>query len=280
MSRILSAPLLVLMVALFSGGLSLSSVQAQQPALTLGDESGGPLEIEAENGLEWQRDAQAYVARGNAVASRDGLTVAADVLIAYYRDTAAGGTEIYRLDAKGKVRLISADATVTGDQAVYDVAQQVAVITGKDLALTTATDRITAKKSLEFWQARQLAVARGDATASREENELRSDVLMARFAEDAAGEMVMRVVDATGGGVIETPTELVRGSQGRFDVKANVATLTGDVRLTRGSTQLNGDRAEVNMDTGVSRLFTTKDGQRRVRGVITPDDVSGEEGEG
>ena len=60
----------------------------------------------------------------------------------------------------------------------------------------------------------------------------------------------------------------------------DLATLTGDVRLTRGSTQLNGDRAEVNMDTGVSRLFTTKDGQRRVRGVITPDDVSGEEGEG
>ncbi|MEO0392035.1 MAG: LptA/OstA family protein [Pseudomonadota bacterium] len=245
--------------------------------LNLNDGQGGPIEIVADQALEWQRDARAYVARGNAVASRDGLEVAADILIAYYRDTSAGGSEIYRLDARGNVTLRSADATLVGDEAAYDVRQEVAVIRGQDLILTTATDRITADDSFEFWQTRQLAVARGDAAASRADNTIRSDILMARFAENASGELAMRVVDATGGVVIQTPTELVRGSQGRFDVLTNLATITGDVRLTRGTTQLNGDRVEVNMDTGVSRLFTTNQGDRRVRGVITPGDVGGDE---
>jgi lipopolysaccharide export system protein LptA len=271
-------------------GWAMAQSSAAQPGsqtLNLGSEDGGPIEILADGGLEWQRDAKAYIARGNASASRGDFKVEADTLIAYYREKADGGTEIYRLDADGNVRLLTADATVTGDKAAYDVAQKVAIVTGDKLQLTTATDRISARKSLEYWQERNLAVARGEAQATRAENTLRSDVLMARFAEDQTGEMAMRLVDATGGVVIQTPAELVRGSQGRFDVQTNIATLTGDVRLTRGETQLNGDRAEVNMDTGVSRLFTAAgaDGKRRVRGVVTPDDLSdakpaGQEGSG
>ena len=266
--------LLALFVGIALAFASLEKPKAQNgPGLSLNDGNGGPIEIIADQALEWQRDARAYVARGNAVASRDGLEVSADILIAYYRDTANGGSEVYRLDARGNVELRSADATVVGDEAAYDVRQEVAVIKGDELALTTATDRITAVDSFEFWQSRQLAVARGDAEASRADSVIRSDILMARFAENTEGELAMRVVDATGGVVIQTPTELVRGSQGRFDVLTNLATLTGDVRLTRGTTQLNGDRVEVNMETGISRLFTTQAGDRRVRGVITPGDV-------
>lgn len=244
-------------------------------ALNVQAGAGGPIEITADGALEWQRDAHAYVARDHARAVREGFTVMADVLIAYYREEGGGAPEIYRLDARGHVRLISADATVTGEQAIYDVAQQVAVVSGGDLALTTATDKITAKRSLEFWQARNLAVARGDAVARRADNELRSEVLMARFAKDDAGEMAMRLVDATGGVVIQTPTELVRGTQGRYDVHTEIATLSGAVKLTRGTTQLSGDRAEVNMATGVSRLYASgKHGQGQVRGVVTPNDVA------
>ncbi|MEM6903160.1 MAG: LptA/OstA family protein, partial [Pseudomonadota bacterium] len=243
-------------------GLGIGSGLAQNaapggPAVNLpGTDGGGPIEIVADGALEWQRDAQAYVARGNAVAARGDLQVAADILIAYYRPDSTGSNQVYRLDARGNVRLRSADAVVEGAEAAYDVAQEVAVVTGEALVLRTETDQITAEDSLEFWQARKLAVARGNAEASRAENVLRSDNLIARFVEDEAGELAMRIVDATGGVVIQTPTELVRGTQGRFDVDSNLATLTGDVRLTRGSTQLNGDRAEVNMETGISRLFT------------------------
>ena len=50
--------------------------------------------------------------------------------------------------------------------------------------------------------------------------------------------------------------------------------MNGSVKITRGQTQLNGDRAEVNLNTGVSRLLTMVKGQKksneRVRGIFMP----------
>ena len=63
-----------------------------------------------------------YGTRGAAEAKRGALSVAADTLIAHYRDSAGGGSEIYKLEAVGQVRLVSQSAVVTGQRAVYDVA--------------------------------------------------------------------------------------------------------------------------------------------------------------
>ena len=56
-----------------------------------------------------------------------------------------------------------------------------------------------------------------------------------------------------------------------YDLQLNVATLTGSVRLTRGANQLNGDFAEVNLDTGISRLLARPGGAGRVSGLLVPD---------
>ncbi|MDZ7712400.1 MAG: hypothetical protein U5L06_04485 [Rhodovibrio sp.] len=62
---------------------------AASPALgqgLVGGSGEGPLEIDASDGIEWRRDEQVYIARGNATASRGGVTVAGDRLIAHYRE--------------------------------------------------------------------------------------------------------------------------------------------------------------------------------------------------
>ena len=48
----------------------LAAMAQAQSVFTQGGDK--PVEIEADNGIEWQRDAKAYVARGNARARRDG----------------------------------------------------------------------------------------------------------------------------------------------------------------------------------------------------------------
>src|SRR5262249_39691468 len=70
-----------------------------------------------------------------------------------------------------------------------------------------------------------------------------------------AGKQSLKRVEALGNVVITTPTEVARGNRGDYDADTQVATLTGNVRLTRGDNQLNGDRAEVNMKTGISTLL-------------------------
>ena len=44
-----------------------------------------PLNIEADNGIEWQQNNRLYIARGNARATRGQATVFADTLMAFYR---------------------------------------------------------------------------------------------------------------------------------------------------------------------------------------------------
>ena len=91
------------------------------------------------------------------------------------------------------------------------------------------------------------------------------------FGNGPQGENRIERVDAIGNVVITTPEEVVRGDEGVYDVLREVATLDGGVRVTRGENQLNGERAEVNLKTGVSRMLPGKKSGGRVKGLFTPD---------
>jgi lipopolysaccharide export system protein LptA len=172
------------------GVLALGSLDAPAQGLNFGGAStdNRPIDITADSGIEWQQQAQVYIARGNAVATRGTSEVHADTLTAHYRPskskTAEGGNEVYRLDADGHVVMKGPTQTVVGDQAVYDVDQQIAVVTGKALKLTTPTDVVTARDSLEWYDATQVAVARGNAVATRADKHIRADVLTAHMTKE------------------------------------------------------------------------------------------------
>ena len=246
--------------------LTWSAIQAQGVGLP-GQSRDAPLEINADQGIEWQQQTQAYIARGNARAVQGEVAVHAEILTAYYREKQGGGTSIWRIDAENKVRIVSPAQRAFGDKGVYDVDKGILVLTG-NVRMETATDRITARDSLEYWEKRNLAVARGDAIAERGENKLRADVLTAHFLKDANGKSRVRQVDAFDNIVITTPDEIVRSNRGVYDVETGIAKLTGSVKITRGTNQLNGEYAEVNLTTGVSQLFGGGGG---VRGVFTPE---------
>ena len=105
---------------------------AQAQSLNFGS-GDTPIEIDADNGIEWQQDGLVFVARGNARAIRGDVSVLADELRAYYRQRNDGSTEIWRLDAIGTVRIKSAEGTAYGDKALYDVDNSILTITGKNL---------------------------------------------------------------------------------------------------------------------------------------------------
>lgn len=290
--------------------LLLAAAGAQAQDLNLS--GGGPVEITARDAIEWRQVEQVVVARGAARAVRDGVTVTADRLVARYRPRAGeaggaqaaaspaasplaaggagGASQIWRLEAEGNVRIATATDTATADRAVYDMDQSVLVLTGRNLTLTTPQDRVTARDSLEYWSARRMAVARGDAVVQTPGRRMTADTLVAYFLEQApppaagaAGRGAARPasapgqpdtgrldrVDAFGNVTIRTELETVRGDRGAYDARSRIARLGGDVRITRGPNQLNGDQAEVNMATGVARLLPGTAG--RVQGLVVPE---------
>lgn len=264
---------------------------------------GGPVEVTADDGIEWRQQEQVVIARGNARAVRAGVTLDAEQLIARYRprsnaapaqagsDPGLGGSnEIWRMEAEGNVRIRTATDRAHGDRAVYDMDQAVMVLTGRDLWLETPDNRLTARDSLEYWAQRRMAVARGNAVVvSKDDRRIRADVLVAFFLEDppagqarpaarpragsqpgAPGENSrVEKVEAFGNVEIRTPTEVVRGDRGVYDPVSGMARLLGNVRITRGENQLNGREAIVNLQTGVARLVSAPG--ERVQGLIVPE---------
>ena len=255
--------------------LALTAVgpSAAQGLLSFGD-SEQPLEITADDGIEWRRKEQLYIASGNARAARGDLVLFADILAAYYREGEDGGTEIYRVEAHGQVRVVSPNETISGDDGYYDVERGVVVLTGDDLRLEAGGDILTAKDSLEYWETEQLAVARGKAEVIHDDNRLKAEILVGHFEINVEGKLALSRVDAKGDVRISTPTEFVRSDSGVYYLDKELAELIGAVKITRGENQLNGEYAEVNLATGVSRLLGAPPGgvgDTRVRGLFIPE---------
>jgi len=236
-----------------------------------GGKDDGPIEITADDGIEWWQKKLFYIARGNAKAHRGEVDLFGDKLTAHYRLDAAGDREIWRLDAVGNVRIVSPSEQAYGDKGVYDVDKGILVLTGK-VRLDTPQERVTANESLEYWANKNMAIARGDALAIRDDRRLRGDVLVAYFTvPDAQGKRKLRRLEAYQNVHVSTPSEIVRGDRGIYNVESGIATIIGSVKITRGDDQMNGDYAEVDMKSGVSRMLRSPEGSGgRVKVLLKP----------
>ncbi len=243
---------------------------AEAQSLNLGGVgSDTPIEVYAQNGIEWQQEGNLFVARGDARAVRGEVEVLGDELRAYYRETPAGESEVWRLDAIGNVRIVSNSETAYGSRAIYNADQKVLVVDGEKPRLVSGNDTLTASQQLEYWETRNFAVARGDAVATREDKQVRADVLVAHLKNDGNGQTRVYRVDAYDNVRIKTERETATGQRGVYNVDSGIATLTGNVQLVRDDNRLSGCRAEVNLNTGISRLFPCANG-KRVNGSFVP----------
>lgn len=232
-----------------------------------GQSGDAPIEIEARSGIEWDRNARTYTARGDARVVQGDVAVRAETLTAHYRAAAGGGGEIWRIEAAGDVKVITPTQEAFAENGVYDVAPGVFLLTGNP-SLVTRTERVTAHDSIEYREREGVAIARGGATVRRDDGVLKAGVLTARVVADPEGGARVNRIDADRDVVVVTDLETVHADRGRYDVDSGVVTLTGSVRITRGPNQLNGERAEVDLRSGVSRLFGGKSG---VRGLLFPE---------
>jgi lipopolysaccharide export system protein LptA len=277
-------------VALLLCGIPLSRPSAQPVA----PDDNQPIQIQADSGIEWQQDAHLYIARGNAVAIRGPGEIHADTLIAHYREVKGGNTEIYRVEAEGNVTLKRDAQTVVGDRAVSDVGQAIAVVTGKGLKLTTPSDVVTARDSLEWYDQKQIAVARGDAVAIRNGKTIKADILTAYMVKTAPGQgktgqakagapgarpvpakapitpaaspggttggavgaaSTISRVDAQGHVVITNTLDTGRGDFGVYKADTGIATLIGNVVIERGKDVIRGQRGVMDLNNNVSRMM-------------------------
>lgn len=269
--RFAAAVFSVFVLCCGAGGVARAQEKAPE---TAAPPAAVPLEITADDMLEWRRNDRQYVARGNAAAKQGDVTIAADVLRADYRETASSSSDIYRLTAEGGVRIVSQGNTAEGDRAEYDVAGKKAVMTGRNLRLTAPEQVVTARDRFEYDVAAGRLSAVGNARAVQGDDRIDAAVLSAVFAADAkTGQRTLKRLEAEGGVTIATPAEILTGDRGQYDSATNVARLAGHVRIVRGPNTLEGESAEVNLTTNVSTMRGDPAAGGRVRGVFYPDSM-------
>jgi lipopolysaccharide export system protein LptA len=294
---------------------------------------GGPVTVTAAGGIDWDQAAQTVTAHDDARAVRGNVTVTADRLIAHYRKKAAapgakpddapkatpaaattgapgpeetGNNEIYRLDADNHVHIYTATDQAWGDHAVYDMDQAVLVMTGKAMKLTTPTDLMTARDTMEYWSQKHMAVGRGDASVtSNDGRRITADTLVGYTVDNNApsssgatpgaapppkpekkpeqsGDTLgssgkLQRVEAFGHVQVRTPTEIVNGDRGVYVPDTGMARIVGHVHITRGENVLNGAAAIVNMKTGVATMTETPGA--RVQGLVVPNEQQPKSGQ-
>jgi lipopolysaccharide export system protein LptA len=243
-----------------------AAAHAQSLRLDGGDK---PIDVTAEQGIELLQDARRAIARGNAKATQGDVTVSGDELIADYREKADGGSEVYRLFARGNVTMKSSNETAAGDTAVYDIDKGVLVVEGNQVSLVNSDGAsVTANKVLQYWSNERVAVAEGAARAEdKDKRRIYGDKLIAFFKEQPAqsgGASSAKIntdrgdislVQGFGNVRMETARDVVRGDRGVYNLETGIATLDGGVKITRDKNQMGGGFAVVNVKGGTSRLF-------------------------
>jgi lipopolysaccharide export system protein LptA len=250
----------------------LALLAAPAAAQNLDLNQGGPVEITANDGIEWRQQEQVVIARGNARAVRDGVTVDAERLIARYRPRGAApgapprapapaqpgesplsGGEIWRLEAEGNVRVTSATERAEGQRAVYDMDQAVMVLSGRGLSLTTPEQTITARDSLEYWPQRRMAVARGGAlVVTSDDRRIAADTLVAYFLDAApAATPAAAPAAAPGQGARPPIAGLPAAGEGS---KIDRVEAYGGVEIRTADEVVRGERGVYSPQTGLARL--------------------------
>lgn len=231
------------------------------------------VDISAEESLEWHQKQQLYIARKKAKVIKGNMTIEADLLTAHQRsqkegDSAQqkqGANDLDLLTAEGNVYIHDPDQKVYGESAKYDIDKGVIKITGNNLKYITKSDIVTARDSLEYYEKKKIAIARGKAIAEHDGTRIKGDVMVAYFTQGKTGGLELKELHAKDNVTIVTKGgEVSRGQRAVYKANKDIAILQGKVRITRGKTQLSGDKAAVNFKTGQSRLLNKGSGRVRV----------------
>lgn len=131
--------------------------------------------------------------------------------------------------------------------------------------------------ALEVQQEEQLAIFTGNVDAVQGDLILHADRLIVYYRANASDSNAIRMIEAYGNVFLSSPTETAQGEKGVYNLDTDKVELTGDVQLTRGGSVIRGDRLEMDLATGRSRVSSnvagiqqTGQGSGRVKALFVP----------
>ena len=133
---------------------------------------------------------------------------------------------------------------------------------------------IDAAKGIEWVRTARLVIARGDARAKRDDQEVRAEVLTAHYRERPDGAIDVWRIDADGKVRYTSASESAFGERATYDVDKQVMTISGgeQVGVTASTSRITAEK-ELEYDTKTRTLIArgnavAVDGDRTVYGEV------------
>ena len=126
---------------------------------------------------------------------------------------------------------------------------------------------------MEVEQKGKRAIFTGNVDARRGTVRLRTKRLVANYREVKSGNNARTEItklDARGGVVVTSKDQKATGNWAIMDVPSGKVTMGGSVILTQGKTVIRGEKLELDLNSGRSRLIGSAASGGRVKGVFVP----------
>ena len=131
--------------------------------------------------------------------------------------------------------------------------------------------------ALEVQQEEQIAVFTGNVDAVQGELNLRADKLIVYYRANAEESNAIRLIEVFGNVFLSSPTEIAQGEKGVYNLDEDTIELTGGVVLTRGESVIRGERLDMDLISGRSRVSggtavgqESNQGTGRVKALFVP----------
>ena len=236
-------------------------------------QNGGPIEIYAEQGIEWHKNDNKYLAIGNAIAKSGKMSVKSDRIEAFYEEQDNSGMNIKLVKAHKEVVVTDENLKIVGGKlAEYNLKKDYFSIFGKKLILTSKDNKLESKEKMEYWREKGVAIATGKAKAKKgNEFEIKAEKLVWYLNEDEEKIDVKKIFGFNSVSIF-TNNEVAFSDKALYNKDSGICKLFGNVKLQKGDSFLTGDYAEVDLNKGISKLLPApnldKLNENRVRALI------------
>ena len=248
--------LLILLTFIFS------ELQSQQ---LIDSKKDNPVEIYAEDAIEWHKNEKKYLAIGNAKASSGSMSLTSEKIEAFYNEEEDSAMDIKLVKAHRKVKITDKKLEITGGHsAEYNLEKDYFAIFGKNLVLTSEKNKLKSNNKMEYWRNKGVAIASGKATAIKDAEFIIKGEKLIWYIDEVDEKMNVKKILGFTNVSIRTNNEVALSDKALYNKDS--------VKLQKGSSFLTGDYAEVDMNKGISKLLPAPSldnfNESRVRALI------------
>lgn len=222
------------------------------------------IEITADKNMEWDQSGNKILAFGNANVKSNKFILKADKITGFYEGNIGKGN-IKNLTATINANFISQKTSIKANQIDYDFINDEVNVKGNNIFMEFKEGSINADKNLTYNSIdKKISVYGNVYVTIKTKGEIKAQSIL--IDTDNTGNIVNLKASRDVEIFLKNFQQKVIADEAKFDIKNSKINFVGNVVFYQGKNFLKGDRAFVDLKSGISRI--SSDEQNTVKGFF------------